>query len=642
MRVSTFNRLVATLLSFASLGLALTIFWSSTVFEQLEQYRTNYNILKQSVLVELAQATSAYLASGNTKYLNQATKITAQVSSDVLPILPPETVGNIAAQLNELSKGLSTTYRATGKQAANKTLLFDNALREMTSSAHSLAANTLKATRNPAANKSYLSLINDYQLELLALAQSTNQLHAKYNDDLRLQLNHHLSVLISTAKQIEQLPPLGINIEIDEDDLFFDEVEPEDVSEELKADLLSLPSRYEKEVNASIAMASANQNALNALKNEINQVALSVISAEKTLTQYVASTTQTVALVILAGIIVLAKLGVYIFITQRRFILRPLHQLRHAFKQLLDSDSIESINNASPNTEIGEIIEYFNELLHRQSAENKSKLNTLTVVNQFMHEMSDHLEHIRNGSTRTSAQVGENQQALHKIKSIGNQVHTINQQVADNATGTNSAMDQSQRHVISMLEASEATQLSVSAGRECLDQLLNGVEEVHKIVEVIQSIADQTNLLALNAAIEAARAGEFGRGFSVVADEVRQLALQTQGSLADIKQRLDCLKSNSNLVSNQITSLANDSELQTTSAKNLNQNAQQVTENAHHTNLVATDASKLAQEQRNLLEGFDNTMQNMQKQIEQTDKLVSEVYQNLHAQIDTVKTSLSW
>ena len=130
-----------------------------------------------------------------------------------------------------------------------------------------------------------------------------------------------------------------------------------------------------------------------------------------------------------------------------------------------------------------------------------------------------------------------------------NQMTAAVDEVARNAVATSEASQESndtaQRGRKQVLQTVESINLLASdvtntAGE--VEHLAGQVRDISKVLEVIRSIAEQTNLLALNAAIEAARAGEQGRGFAVVADEVRALAARTQDSTKDIQNMIERLQ----------------------------------------------------------------------------------------------------
>ncbi|MBB1369442.1 methyl-accepting chemotaxis protein [Pseudoalteromonas sp. SR45-4] len=639
MRASTFTRLLAVLLTLASVLLAMTLLWASQTLLKLEQQDGAYRQLKNTIMVDLASYLSNYLAQGDSQYLTQASSLISQVEQKQLTLLPAALKSQLTEQLITLNNDINGKYRALGKLSGNETALLDNALRQMAGSASSLINYARSASDNSNNTLSYYKLANEYYSEVINLSLFSYQLVLDYQQSVEQSLQQSVKNLNVLAAKIEQLPNLGVMDKVDEYSLFIDE-QSEDLATDIKSELSSWPNRYPRDLTSTLTQAQQRQTGADELRTQLSNLSKTVINAEQALKTQQDNLKQQVFWVFcvaISGLVILAG-GVYI--VQRNLVLNPLRRLRDGFAFLIETNELKNIVSNNPKTEVGEIAQYFNQLIERQRIEAQERAQMLKVVNAFMQQMSKHLQTIEQQTTTSYGQVEQNQYLLTDIQQIGEQVNDINTQVADNAQSTFSAMEQSLGFAQSMLSASADTQARVERSIQSLQELLNGVEGVSKIIEVIRNIADQTNLLALNAAIESARAGEHGRGFAVVADEVRQLALQTQGSLSEINGQLTILSENSRLVATQITALTQGAQSQTQNAQELKLNSEAVASNAKNANKVAFEAMKLAKQQSNLLDNFSQSMAEMKGQVSESSSLVDDIRHQLQQQIHSIKGGL--
>ncbi len=164
--------------------------------------------------------------------------------------------------------------------------------------------------------------------------------------------------------------------------------------------------------------------------------------------------------------------------------------------------------------------------------------SVVSILSSSSEELSAQIEQSSHGAEIQSSRVSESATSMEQMEAIVLEVAQNAAQAAETADETKVKAQEGAAVVKSAINGIEAVHKQFTTIKNDIDQLGQQAQSIGQIMDVISDIADQTNLLALNAAIEAARAGEAGRGFAVVADEVRKLAEKTMSATKEVGQAI--------------------------------------------------------------------------------------------------------
>ncbi|MFM4775784.1 methyl-accepting chemotaxis protein [Aeromonas veronii] len=256
----------------------------------------------------------------------------------------------------------------------------------------------------------------------------------------------------------------------------------------------------------------------------------------------------------LVGAVIVLVLALATMLVIARSITGPIRQMVSLVDDIADGegDLTKRLTTRSVD-ELGDLAKGINRFIDKLQGLLGDVLKTASEVNRYAGDTDRIAGQTDNNLQHHQAEMEQMLTAVQEMSYVSQEVATHANNTADSAKQAQSAADQGKERFQQVIQSMHKVAAEAGKGAEVVEGLAHDSAQITSILTVIQGIADQTNLLALNAAIEAARAGEQGRGFAVVADEVRKLAGNTQQAVQNTQELIEKIRLSSTNAVNAIT-----------------------------------------------------------------------------------------
>jgi len=308
--------------------------------------------------------------------------------------------------------------------------------------------------------------------------------------------------------------------------------------------------------------------------------------------------------------------GILLTIVVSSAIAAPLRMLVAGLNQGAEGDLSARINTTSQD-EVGQTSSAFNIFMEELQSVMQQVVATAEHVASATEEISASATQSANGSEAQRDQVHQVATAMQEMSATVHEVSENSNKAADSARQTAETARQGGGIVEDTLAHMRSIAGSVRETAQKVQELGSRSDQIGKIVGVIDDIADQTNLLALNAAIEAARAGEQGRGFAVVADEVRKLAERTTKATKEIAEMIQSVQADTRGAVDKMQSGTQQVEKGVEVTAKAGESLKQIIGQAEHVGEMVTHIATAANEQ-------SSTTETVNANMDQINKLVAE------------------